>query len=259
MKVTALDLSAYIGLTAIGSATANMFLGVLMACRYSPVRQWPHRQFNYFRLPYLVWLRYSVGRNYSPRDSAVQSQACFYPRQHCLSGTLPEPTFGKHAGCCRVIRARGGHADVVFSSAARPTPMEVVSLRGLPGSSGRTPPQSADRARFDESRGLVRWRKDPGGSLSCCNRSSRLRAVASIAIGPESRASRLIWKSWWKNQFNRWRWPLLQCARRQRSGRCLCRGLRRSVRDIHRSEVSARRSDCSRTIPPPEFRGWRFR
>lgn len=50
MNVTALDLSAYIGLTAIGAATANMFLGVLMACRYSPVRQWPHRQFNYFRL-----------------------------------------------------------------------------------------------------------------------------------------------------------------------------------------------------------------
>jgi predicted ferric reductase len=28
----------------------NMLLGMLMAFRYSPVRQWPHRRFNYFRL-----------------------------------------------------------------------------------------------------------------------------------------------------------------------------------------------------------------
>src|SRR5258708_16475573 len=27
-----------------------MLLGSLMAFRYSPVRQWPHRHFNYFRL-----------------------------------------------------------------------------------------------------------------------------------------------------------------------------------------------------------------
>jgi predicted ferric reductase len=50
MNITVLDLSAYLGLLAVGAATANMFLGVLMALRYSPVRQWPHRQFNYFRL-----------------------------------------------------------------------------------------------------------------------------------------------------------------------------------------------------------------
>jgi predicted ferric reductase len=50
MNITALDLSAYVGLTAVGAATINMLLGVLMVFRYSPVRQWPHRQFNYFRL-----------------------------------------------------------------------------------------------------------------------------------------------------------------------------------------------------------------
>ena len=34
----------------MGAVTANMILGLLIAFRYSPVRQWPHRQFNYFRL-----------------------------------------------------------------------------------------------------------------------------------------------------------------------------------------------------------------
>jgi len=45
-----LDLSAYVGLTAVGAITLNMLLGTLMIFRYSPVRQWPHRHFNYFRL-----------------------------------------------------------------------------------------------------------------------------------------------------------------------------------------------------------------
>lgn len=50
MNITVLDLSAYIGLTAVGAITLNMLLGTLMVFRYSPVRQWPHRRFNYFRL-----------------------------------------------------------------------------------------------------------------------------------------------------------------------------------------------------------------
>lgn len=48
--ISILDLSAYIGLVAVGAATANMLLGMLMAVRYSPLRSWPHRRFNYFRL-----------------------------------------------------------------------------------------------------------------------------------------------------------------------------------------------------------------
>ena len=50
MNITVLDVSAYVGLFAVGAVTTNMILGVLMAFRYSPVREWPHRQFNYFRL-----------------------------------------------------------------------------------------------------------------------------------------------------------------------------------------------------------------
>jgi predicted ferric reductase len=49
-RITILDLSAYLGLTAVGAVTLNMLLGMLMAVRYSPVRSWPHRRFNYFRL-----------------------------------------------------------------------------------------------------------------------------------------------------------------------------------------------------------------
>lgn len=50
MQITVLDLSAYLGLIAVGAVTINMLLGVMMAFRYSPVRNWPHHRFNYFRL-----------------------------------------------------------------------------------------------------------------------------------------------------------------------------------------------------------------
>lgn len=50
MSLTVLDLSAYVGLAAVGALTLNILLGVFMAFRYSPYRSWPHRRFNYFRL-----------------------------------------------------------------------------------------------------------------------------------------------------------------------------------------------------------------
>jgi methionine sulfoxide reductase heme-binding subunit len=50
MQLTTLDLSAYLGLTAVAAITINILLGTMMAFRYSPVRNWPHRRFNYFRL-----------------------------------------------------------------------------------------------------------------------------------------------------------------------------------------------------------------
>jgi predicted ferric reductase len=58
--MTILDVCAYLGLAAVGTATVNMLLGLLIALRYSPVRLWPHRQMNIFRLhnltAYLVLL-----------------------------------------------------------------------------------------------------------------------------------------------------------------------------------------------------------
>lgn len=50
MTITLLDLCSYLGLIAVGAVTINMLLGTLMVFRYSPVRAWPHRRFNYFRL-----------------------------------------------------------------------------------------------------------------------------------------------------------------------------------------------------------------
>lgn len=50
MTVSLLDLSAYLGLIALGAVTINMLLGTLMVFRYSPKRSWPHHRFNYFRL-----------------------------------------------------------------------------------------------------------------------------------------------------------------------------------------------------------------
>jgi predicted ferric reductase len=47
--ITVLDLSAYVGLVAVGAITLNVLLGSLMAFRYSPHRSWPHHRFNYFR------------------------------------------------------------------------------------------------------------------------------------------------------------------------------------------------------------------
>lgn len=50
MGISVLDLSAYVGLVAVGAVTINLLLGMLMAFRYSPMRYWPHRRINYFRL-----------------------------------------------------------------------------------------------------------------------------------------------------------------------------------------------------------------
>jgi DMSO/TMAO reductase YedYZ heme-binding membrane subunit len=48
--VTILDLCAYLGLGAAGGATLNLWLGLLLAMRYSPLRLWPHRHINIFAL-----------------------------------------------------------------------------------------------------------------------------------------------------------------------------------------------------------------
>ncbi len=56
--MTILDVCAYLGLAAVGVATINMLLGLLIALRYSPVRLWPHRRINIFRLH--NWTAYLV-------------------------------------------------------------------------------------------------------------------------------------------------------------------------------------------------------
>ncbi len=48
--MTLLDLCSYLGLGAAGMATLNLWLGLLIAMRYSPVQRWPHRRVNVFAL-----------------------------------------------------------------------------------------------------------------------------------------------------------------------------------------------------------------
>ncbi|HXC96036.1 MAG TPA: ferric reductase-like transmembrane domain-containing protein [Edaphobacter sp.] len=48
--MTLLDLCSYLGLGAVGAVTVNLFLGMLMSLRYSPVRHWPYRHVNIFAL-----------------------------------------------------------------------------------------------------------------------------------------------------------------------------------------------------------------
>ena len=42
--MTALDLSNFAGLGAIGLLTFNVLLGLLIATKYNPVRRWPRRR-----------------------------------------------------------------------------------------------------------------------------------------------------------------------------------------------------------------------
>jgi predicted ferric reductase len=45
-----LDLCSYLGLCAVGTVTVNLWLGMLISLRYSPLRLWPHRHINLFAL-----------------------------------------------------------------------------------------------------------------------------------------------------------------------------------------------------------------
>ncbi len=48
--MTAIELSSDTALVALFLLTANILLGLLMAVRYSPVTNWPHRRVNIFKL-----------------------------------------------------------------------------------------------------------------------------------------------------------------------------------------------------------------
>lgn len=48
--VTLLDLCSYLGLGAVGAASVNLLIGLLMSLRYSPLRNWPHLRLNLFAM-----------------------------------------------------------------------------------------------------------------------------------------------------------------------------------------------------------------
>ena len=48
--MTAIDLSADIGLAAIFTLTANLLMGLGLGMKYNPWTHWPHKRINYFRV-----------------------------------------------------------------------------------------------------------------------------------------------------------------------------------------------------------------
>jgi predicted ferric reductase len=58
LQLSVLDLCSYLGLGAVGAATANLWLGMLISMRYSPMQLWPHRRLNLFALH--QWTAYAA-------------------------------------------------------------------------------------------------------------------------------------------------------------------------------------------------------
>lgn len=48
--MTAIEVSCYFGLLAMGLLTTNILLGLLLSTRYNPVKQWPHRKIKIFAI-----------------------------------------------------------------------------------------------------------------------------------------------------------------------------------------------------------------
>jgi predicted ferric reductase len=48
--MTAIDLSSYFGLAAMTLLTLNIMIGLVMSVKYNPVRGWPHRRINTFKI-----------------------------------------------------------------------------------------------------------------------------------------------------------------------------------------------------------------
>ena len=48
--MTAIELSSYFGLAAMTLLTLNILLGVVMSVKHNPVRDWPHRRINTFKI-----------------------------------------------------------------------------------------------------------------------------------------------------------------------------------------------------------------
>ena len=54
--MSAVDLSGYVALVAVGLLTANLLLGLLLSVGYNPARQWPRRHLKLF--PFHNWTGY---------------------------------------------------------------------------------------------------------------------------------------------------------------------------------------------------------
>ena len=92
--ITAIDLSADVGLVAVGLVTLNLLLGLMMALRYSPVRYWPHRHFNYFRHAQLDGLLAARNFDFASGDSAIFFDGEIPVAGYRVSGAFAQPAAG---------------------------------------------------------------------------------------------------------------------------------------------------------------------
>ena len=77
--MSALDLSNYAGLTAVGLLTLNILLGLLLSVKYNPVRRWPHRRMNTVALH--NWTGYTA---LAVIDYHVELDGHYYSVPHAL-------------------------------------------------------------------------------------------------------------------------------------------------------------------------------
>ena len=126
---SAVELSAYVALVAVGLLAANLLLGLLMAAGYNPARHWPHRSVKLFRLH--NWTGYIA------LTAAIVHPAILLfsssPRFRLIDLILPvwspvQPFSNVLGAICALSGDRRGR-DVVFSPPARTSSLAHHPLR----------------------------------------------------------------------------------------------------------------------------------
>lgn len=129
--MTALDLAACAGLTVVFLVTLNLFIGTLIAFRFSPWRYWPHRRFDLFwlhrRTGYLV-LTVSI---LHPIISLFSQTGHFRVRDILISGSFAESAARENDRRHRALPHCFRFDHVTFPLAARTPCLEVVPLLQL--------------------------------------------------------------------------------------------------------------------------------
>jgi predicted ferric reductase len=129
--ISVLDLSAYVGLIAVGVGTFNMLLGMLMAIRYSPVRSWPHRRFNYFRLH--TWSGY-VALSVSilhPLILLLNKPTRFRMVDVVYPVHSPSQPLENTVGAVAVVHSYDRSRHFLFARSTRPAALEIFTLHHL--------------------------------------------------------------------------------------------------------------------------------
>ena len=165
---SAVELSAYVALFAVGLLGANLLLGLLMAAGYNPARHWPNRAVKLFRLH--NWTGYIA------LSAAIVHPAILLfsssPRFHVIDLLLPfwspvQP-FSNVLGAIALYIVIVVVATLVFSPSARTASLAHHSLLDLRGRDHLLHSRSDRGSDGDRPRHrLHRWREGLRGDLRC--------------------------------------------------------------------------------------------